>query len=81
MKTETEIRTEIPVLTICRPLLDAHDVAAIAGLPYGRVLSEIRSGRLRAGRVGCQYRIDPVELDRYLTERGLPGVVQVLEQI
>ena len=72
---------EIPVWAVCRPLLNVFDVAAIANLPYGRVLTEIRAGRLAAGRIGNQYRIDPVELDRYLTDRGLPGVVTVVEQI
>ncbi len=81
INTSDKDNTTLPAIVICRPLLDAHDVAAVAALPYERVLALIRSGTIRAGRIGGQYRIDPAELDRFLTERGLPGVVQILEQI
>jgi excisionase family DNA binding protein len=44
------------------PLLSPQDIAALTGMGYDSVLREIRSGRLRAARVGKGYR---VEVDWY----------------
>jgi excisionase family DNA binding protein len=48
------------------PCLSVSEVAVACGVSAPTVRREIERGALHASRVGTQYRIAPVELERYL---------------
>jgi excisionase family DNA binding protein len=53
------------------PLLTVGEVAGIMRVSNMTVYRLIKSGQLSAIRVGKNYRIRRVDVDRYLTERAV----------
>ena len=53
------------------PLLTVGEVAGIMRVSNMTVYSLIKSGQLSAIRVGKNYRIRRVDVDRYLTDRAV----------
>lgn len=51
-----------------KKLLTIEETALITGLSSKRLRDDIKSGNLKAGRVGRSFRIRPTDLDKYLSE-------------
>lgn len=61
-------------------LLDTNQVAEFLHVNQGTVRLWFRTGRLKAFKVGGQYRITASELKRYLEESGWEGCAIALER-
>jgi excisionase family DNA binding protein len=55
------------------PLLDIEEAARIVGLSKWALYDARKKGQLKAGRLGCKFRVTREELERWATNPARQG--------